>query len=104
MKKTILEVDKYPEITFAPAGLEGEVNGLTAPIKITGWFAIHGDRHQITLPVELKRTGEEITATTHFLVPYVAWGMRNPSTFILRVKEDVEIQVTAVGTLDLKIR
>jgi hypothetical protein len=38
-----------------------------------------------------------VTATTHFEIPYVQWGMKNPSTFILRVSDKVDIDIRAVG-------
>ncbi|MCU1332353.1 MAG: hypothetical protein JWM08_1345, partial [Candidatus Angelobacter sp.] len=34
-----------------------------------------------------------------FSVKYREWGMKNPSTFILRVNDKVEIHVHAVGRL-----
>jgi hypothetical protein len=30
-------------------------------------------------------------------VPYVKWGMKNPSTFILRVNDKVQISIHAVA-------
>ena len=40
-----------------------------------------------------------VTATTQFTVPYVAWGMKNPSKFLFKVSKQVEINVAAKGTL-----
>jgi hypothetical protein len=37
------------------------------------------------------------TATLHFTIPYVKWGMKNPSALLLRVDESIDI--AAAGTL-----
>ena len=100
MKKNILEADRYPEITFTPTKFEGDVRtGSPVSVTVTGWFDIHGQRHQISIPMQVWISGEEASASGKFVVPYVAWGMKNPSTFILRVNEQVEIAVSAVGSV-----
>ena len=33
------------------------------------------------------------------VLPYVKWGNKNPGTFILRVRQDVDIDIHAVGRL-----
>jgi hypothetical protein len=40
----------------------------------------------------------QMNAALEFSVPYVKWGMKDPSTFILRVKDTVEIEVQAAGS------
>jgi hypothetical protein len=37
------------------------------------------------------------SVTTTFSIPYVKWGMKNPSSFVLRVSDTVEIQAAAVA-------
>jgi hypothetical protein len=39
------------------------------------------------------------SADTTFAVPYEKWGVKNPSTFLLRVSDKVDISVHAVGKL-----
>jgi polyisoprenoid-binding protein YceI len=100
MRKDILETGRYPEITFTPTGMEGGISP-TAPssLTISGWFQIHGERHQLAVPIQIQMLGNQAIAKGHFVVPYVAWGMKNPSTFLLRVDRQVDIEVTAVTTL-----
>ncbi len=98
MHKNILESVRYPEITFTPDRVEGNVaDGSAASARVHGIFRIHGAGHELTLPVQVQMMPGHVTATTHFEVPYVQWGMKNPSTFILRVSDKVDIDIRAVG-------
>ena len=47
----------------------------------------------------MQATAGTVTATTQFTVPYVDWGMKNPSRFLLKVSKQVEIEVIAKGTI-----
>lgn len=100
MRKHFLEADQYPEITFTATGMEGTLSPTgSSSVTITGWFAIHGQRHQLSVPMQIQMFGTQATAKGHFVVPYVAWGIRNPSTFILRVSQQVDIDISAVVSL-----
>ena len=44
-------------------------------------------------------TNNGLDVTTHFSVPYVRWGMKNPSTLFLRVGDTVSIDVHAAGRI-----
>jgi hypothetical protein len=33
------------------------------------------------------------------VVPYVRWGLKNPSTFILRVSDKLDLDINATGRL-----
>ena len=98
MHKEILESARFPEINFHPDRVEGNVGPLgTSTIQVHGMFSIHGSDHELTMPVRVEVFPDHWTADTHFTVPYVKWGIKNPSTFVLRVSESVEIDVHASG-------
>ena len=99
MHKVVLESARYPEIAFRPDHVEGSLaaNG-TSTLQVHGMFAIHGDEHEITVPVEVKLEPEHWSASAHFPVPYAKWGMKNPSVLFLRVGDSVDIDLEAEGT------
>ncbi len=99
MKQNVLEVDRYAEITFTPSTIEGDLSTRPSSVTVTGWFDIHGQRHRLSIPVQVTMPGDKAVAIGTFVVPYVAWGMRNPSTLFLRVSPQVEIKITAVGSI-----
>jgi len=98
MHKEVLESDKYPEISFSPSQIKGKV-APGSSLEIQGIFRIHGADHPLTLSVPVDVKGDQLTAKLHFVVPYVEWGMKNPSTFVLHVGKEVEIDVSATGRL-----
>ena len=98
MHKTVLESARYPDIVFAPDRVEGTVaaEGISQ-VQVHGVFRIHGSAHQIVIPVEVTRNGAATTVKTQFVIPYVKWGMKNPSTLFLRVGNQVEIDASAAA-------
>jgi polyisoprenoid-binding protein YceI len=98
MHQEILESERYPEITFMPSKLSGKValQGESS-VQVDGIFKLHGTDHPLTLTLLAQATGNSLTARTHIVIPYIAWGLKNPSTFLLHVNDKVEIDVTAVA-------
>ncbi len=100
MHREVLESDHYPEIVFRPDRVEGAISlSGTSSVRVHGIFAIHGTEHDLTVPAEVKMAPGYWNATLHFAVPYVQWGIRNPSTLFLRVSESVDIDLSASGNL-----
>ena len=98
MHREILESPKYPEIVFMPTQVQGVLNAQgTSQVEVSGIFRLHGQDHDLTVQLAIQMAGSQVTASTHFAVPYEKWGLKNPSTFILRVKDTVEIDVGATG-------
>jgi len=98
MHKNVLESEKYSEITFAPDRIIGKLNtDGPSEVQLHGTFTIHGAPHELTMPVHAELARDHISATANFPVPYVKWGMKNPSTLILRVKDTVQIEMKIDG-------
>jgi polyisoprenoid-binding protein YceI len=97
MHASILESAKYPEITLRPDRVDGKV----APegrsqVQLHGLFAIHGVEHEILFPATVDAAAGQYNVTGTLEVPYVKWGMKNPSTLMLRVSDKVEITIQTV--------
>jgi polyisoprenoid-binding protein YceI len=98
MRKNVLEAGRYPEIVFRPDRVEGKVEPQgPSQVQLHGIFSIHGQDHEIAFPVAVEAAGGAYKATAHFVVPYVKWGMKNPSTLFLRVDDKVEITIRTVA-------
>jgi len=98
MHQEVLESQRYPEITFTPMRMSGRVDPQGASrVQIDGIFKLHGTDHPITLTLTVQAQGQNLSVQTHIIVPYVAWGLKNPSTFILHVGEKVDIDINAAG-------
>lgn len=98
MHANILESIRYPEIVFRPDRLQGTIPKQgAASLEMHGMFRIHGGDHEITLPVNVEAANGKYSAKLQFVLPYVEWGMKNPSTFLLRVSDKVTITVQTVA-------
>ena len=100
MQKDILQSEKYPEAVFTPDHVDGHLapQGV-AELQVHGLFKLHGTDHEMTLPMHVEISNGQLVATTHFSIPYVKWGMKNPSTLLLRVSDQVQIDIRATGHL-----
>lgn len=100
MDRDILDVDRYSIVSFEP----GTYLGTLAPagdseIQVKGIFTLLGTPHEITVPMRVHLEGSSATAKAHFVVPYVQWGLKNPSFMIWKADNDVAIDVNLVGMI-----
>jgi hypothetical protein len=49
--------------------------------------------------MQLHIDGADLKAKGRFIVPYVQWGLKDPSVFVLKVAREVGIDLTLVGRL-----
>ncbi len=100
MHKEVLESGKYPEITFTAVRLQGHLSPQDdSEVGLQGILGLHGGDHEAILNAHIHIAGEQLTIDSHFTVPYVKWGLKNPSTFILRVDDFINVELHAVGLI-----
>jgi polyisoprenoid-binding protein YceI len=100
MHAEVLESARYPEIVFTVSGARADLDATGAgSVTLAGTVAIHGSQHQCTVTGRVRREGDRVVAEGDLTIPYVAWGMKDPSAFLLRVAKEVKVRFTAVGTI-----
>ena len=100
MHKEVLESQRYPEITFTPERVIGNVlEKGNFTIQVQGSFHIHGSDQPLALSIPAQINGNEVKASASFVVPYQDWGMKDPSNFLLHVENKVAVNVSAIGHL-----
>ncbi|HSK45364.1 MAG TPA: YceI family protein, partial [Candidatus Binatia bacterium] len=100
MHKDILESPKYFDIIFTPQHVKGTVaNEGKSNVEVEGILTMHGKSKPVTMPLEVQLQNGTGSADGSFKVKYLEWGIKNPSTFILRVNDTVEIHVHAAGNV-----
>jgi polyisoprenoid-binding protein YceI len=100
MNTDVLDVAHFAEISFAPKSFQGTVAASgDSTIQVTGVFTLHGTPHDLTVPMQIHIDGASLTARSHFTIPYVQWGLKDPSIFVLKVAKVVDIDLTLVGNL-----
>jgi polyisoprenoid-binding protein YceI len=100
MNNNVLETGKFAEITFVPKSFTGALAASgDSTIQVSGVFTLHGAAHDLTLPMRVHIENGRLTAKGHFVVPYVQWGLKDPSILILKVAKDVDIDLSLAGGL-----
>jgi polyisoprenoid-binding protein YceI len=100
MKQSVLEAEKYPEITFSARHIDGHVDkGGGFQARLEGVLKLHGAEHQIVMETSGTLIGGNLVATAHFSIPYVEWGLKDPSVLLLTVAKQVDIDIATAGVV-----
>jgi polyisoprenoid-binding protein YceI len=62
-------------------------------------FELRGAGHPVAIPFKGVRRGAHAELTAEFDVPWVAWGLPDPSNALLAVDDVLAVEVRARGTL-----
>ncbi|HEX5042794.1 MAG TPA: YceI family protein [Candidatus Polarisedimenticolaceae bacterium] len=100
MHAKVLESGRYPRAVFRLQRIQGTLRPTgTSEIVLQGTLLFHGAEHPLEIPARVTTTGNHVRADGHLTIPYVAWGLRDPSKFVLRVGKSVEVRVEVEGDL-----
>ncbi len=101
MHQEILESQKYPEIVFTPQQVHGRFDPQKgSQVDVAGTFRIHGQDHDLTMTIAVQPASPtRLQCDTHFTIPYVKWGMKDASTFLLHADDTVELEIHATGQI-----
>ena len=101
MHADVLESERYPEIVLIPERFEvarSEEKMLAGVLR--GRMRIQGASHPVAIPLEARRLGpDRARIGGSFQVPFVAWGLQDPSNFLLRVEDTVRVRFDAAARL-----
>jgi polyisoprenoid-binding protein YceI len=100
MNKDILEVEQHATVSFEPKSYAGAIapSG-DSTIQVTGIFTLLGTPHEITIPMLVHLEGTTATAKAHFALPYIQWGLKDPSFLFWKADKDVAIDLLLTGQL-----
>ena len=98
--KEILESFQYSEVVFRPDHADGTIAAQgNSSVKLHGIFSLHGADHELSVPTQATLKEDQWTGTAAFAVPYIEWGLKNPSNLLLKVKPVVDVQIDLAGSL-----
>jgi polyisoprenoid-binding protein YceI len=100
MYKDILQVQQHAAVSFEPKTYTGAIapSG-DSTLSVTGIFTLLGTPHQITIPIVIHLDGTTAVAKAHFVVPYIQWGLKDPSFLIWKADKDVAIDLVLTGQI-----
>jgi polyisoprenoid-binding protein YceI len=100
MAKEELKAPDYKTVAFAPTRFTGTFNPTgDSTLQVHGLFTLLGTPHEIDVPMQLQVSGDQIHAVGSFAVPYIQWGLKDPSTFMIHVEKEVHVELDLSGTL-----
>jgi polyisoprenoid-binding protein YceI len=100
MHKDVLESAQYQDVLFRPDRVNGKIAPQgTSTVQVHGMFVLHGREHELVVPVQAELAGDHWTGSANFNIPFIDWGLKNPSSFFLKVEHAVQIQLELKGRL-----
>ena len=96
MHDSVLLSADHPVIVLRAESIEGslELDG-TSEVVLVGTLELIGAEHPVRVPMTVTIDGGTASVDATFTVPYVEWGLKDPSTFVLRVGKEVPVTIKA---------
>jgi len=98
MHGKVLLSAEHPRIVIRADGIEGDLSlEGTSEVVLVGVMKLLGADHPVRIPITVVVDGGTTTVDASFSVPYVEWGLDDPSTFLLKVGKEVPVTIHAEG-------
>jgi polyisoprenoid-binding protein YceI len=96
----LLDVARFPTITFASTAVTGRAAGGSAyDLEVTGDLALHGATQRIKLPVHVELRDDGLEAKGKLTLKQTAFGLAPISVAgVVKVKDELTIEFTIVAT------
>ncbi|MFM7196775.1 MAG: YceI family protein [Chloroflexota bacterium] len=103
IKRSTLEVAKFPTAEFLPTGADGLPSPIPvtgeASFKLTGSMSIHGVTKPVTWNVTAKRDGKALSGKATTTVTFGDFGMTPPKVgAVVSVKDEIRLEIDLVAT------
>jgi polyisoprenoid-binding protein YceI len=100
MHEEVLDSAQHALLVLRPEHIVVAERGADALAgRLFGRFEARGVSHPLAVDFEGTRAGERATVRVRFDVPWVAWGLPDPSNALLAVDDVLSVEVEASGTL-----
>jgi hypothetical protein len=100
MNKEILKANQFVVVSFAPKTYTGTIAASgDSMIQVSGVFTLLGTPHDLSVPMQIHIDGSLATAKGQFVIPYVSWGLKDPSFLIWKAEQNVGITLDLGGQI-----
>ena len=100
MTNDILQAPQFVNVSFAPKSYTGAIADTgDSTIQVSGVFTLLGTPHDLTIPMQVHIGSSQVLVKADFVVPYVQWGLKNPSFLFWKAEDVVEISLNLTGHL-----
>jgi polyisoprenoid-binding protein YceI len=100
MQEKVLKTPKFPVATLRAERFTGTLAASgSSQITLEGTLSLHGTDHPVKIPAKVAIAGTHLSATAELPVPFVEWGLTDPSIMFLRVEKVVQVRLVVEGEL-----
>ena len=104
VRRTILDVDAYPNAVFIPSRAEGLPFPLpdsgAVSFRLIGDLTIHGTSREVAWDVNARRTATEVSGTANTTVTFSDFGLEPPSVAaVLSVSDEIRLEIALVANI-----
>jgi polyisoprenoid-binding protein YceI len=100
MHEKVLESAAFPEIVFTAHRIDGDLQPQgESEVTLSGTMELRGTVHEFTIPASVRMEDDRLSGSAQFIIPFIEWGLEDPSVFIFRVKKEVQVTLDLAGTV-----